>query len=181
MLPPIPHIHNPSRKHPHYNVMTGMFSFQNLNCKSAAYIRVLLRVLKMCHMSKLRSSINDVINQNRGSKPLICAYCLSNRFIPWKKNLRPRKGYLMASQRPIRRKPCSHANNFESLIAFRNTYIWGGGRDGGRRGGEGFSGCNMLVIFFLLFSFWFIPSLSLSLSLHLLPQLRKTRLHYTYA
>ena len=179
MLPPIPHIYNPSRKHPHYNVMTGMFSFQNLNCKSAAYIRVLLRVLKMCHMSKLRSSINDVINQNRGSKPLICAYCLSNRFIPGKKNLRPIKGYLMASQRPIRRKPCSHANNFESLIAFRNTYIWGGGRDGGRRGGEGFSGCNMLVIFFLLFSFWFIPSLSLSL--HLLPQLRKTRLHYTYA
>ena len=119
----------------------------------------------MCHVSKLSSSINDVINQNRGSKPLICAYCLSSRFITWKKNLRPRKGYLMASQRPIRRKPCSHANNFESLIAFRNTYIWGGGRDGGRRGGEGFSGCNMLVIFFLLFSFWFIPSISLCLSL----------------
>ena len=36
-------------------------------------------------MSKLSSSINDVINQNRGSKPLICAYCLSSRFITWKK------------------------------------------------------------------------------------------------
>ena len=161
MLPPIPHIYNPSRKHPHYNVMTGMFSFQNLNCKSAAYIRVLLRVLKMCHMSKLRSSINDVINQNRGSKPLICAYCLSNRFIPWKKNLRPRKGYLMASQRPIRRKPCSHANNFESLIAFRNTYIWGGARDGGR-----FQWMQHACDFFSLVLLLVYPiSLSLSLSL----------------
>ena len=179
MLPLTPHIYNPSRKHPHYNVMTGRFSFQNLNCKSAAYIpsTVLLevRVLKMCHMSKLSSSINDVINQNRSSRPLICAYCLSS-------NLRPRKGYLMASQRPIRRKPCSHANNFESLIAFRNTYIWGGGRNGGRRGGEGFSGCNMLVIFFSCFPSGLSHlSLSLSLSLHLLPQLRKTRVHYTYA
>ena len=32
----------------------------------------------------------------------------------------------MASERPIRRKPCLYANNFESLIAFRNTYVWGG-------------------------------------------------------
>ena len=38
MLSPTPHIYNPSRKHPHYNVVTGRFSFQNLNCKSAAYI-----------------------------------------------------------------------------------------------------------------------------------------------
>ena len=30
----------------------------------------------------------------------------------------------MVSERPIRRKICSHANNFESLIALRNTYVW---------------------------------------------------------
>ena len=41
----------------------------------------------------------------------------------------------MASERPIRRKPFSLANNLDSLIAFRNTYVLG---EGG--GGEGFSG-----------------------------------------
>ena len=60
----------------------------------------------------------------------------------------------MASERPIRRKPCSHTNNFESLIAFRNTYVWGGGGDGGKRDWgrfKWFSGCSMLtVIFFSL-------------------------------
>ena len=71
----------------------------------------------------------------------------------------------MASERPIRGKPCSHANNFESLIAFRNTYVLGGGGDGGKRGWERFkwfSGCNMLtVIFFSFVSFSFILFLSI--------------------
>ena len=70
---------------------------------------------------------------------------------------------LMASEGPIRRKPYSHANNFESLITFRNTYTLGGGGDGGRWGG-----CNMLVIFFsLVFLLVYPISLSLSLSLSL--------------
>ena len=81
----------------------------------------------------------------------------------------------MASERPIRRKPCSHANNFESLIAFRNTYVWGGGGDGGRRGWgrfQWFSGCNILtVIFFLFFFFLLVYPISLSLS----PQPRKKK------
>ena len=80
----------------------------------------------------------------------------------------------MASERPIRRKPCSHANNVESLIAFRNTYVWGGGGDGGKRGCgrfKWFSGCNMLTVIF--FSLFFSPSrlsyfsLSISFSLSL--------------
>ena len=79
----------------------------------------------------------------------------------------------MASERPIRRKPCSHANNFESLIAFRNTYVWGEGGDRGKRGWgrfKWFSGCNMLtVIFFSLFFSsrlsYFSLSISFSLSL----------------
>ena len=65
----------------------------------------------------------------------------------------------MVSERPIRRKPCSHANNFESLIAFRNTYVWGGGGDGGRRGWgrfQWFSGCNMLTVFIFFFYFFFL-------------------------
>ena len=74
----------------------------------------------------------------------------------------------MASERPIRRKPCSHANNFESLIAFRNTYVWGGGGDGGRRGWgrfQWFSGCNMLTVIFFLFFPSRLSYFSLSLSL----------------
>ena len=71
--------------------------------------------------------------KKRCSRSLICAYCLSSRFITWKKSS-TEKRILMASERPIRRKQCSHANNFESLIAFRITYVWGGGGDGGRRG-----------------------------------------------
>ena len=93
------------------------------------------------------------------------------------KNLRARKGYLMASERPIRRKPCSHANNFESLIAFRKTYVWGGGGDGGRRGWgrfQWFSGCNMLTVIF--FSLFFPSRLSyFSLSVSLSPQPRKKK------
>ena len=77
----------------------------------------------------------------------------------------------MASERPIRRKPCSHANNFESLIAFKNTYVWGGGGDGGKRGWgrfKWFSGCNMLTVFFsLFFSFSFILFLSIYILLSL--------------
>ena len=83
----------------------------------------------------------------------------------------------MASERPIRRKPCSHANNFESLIiAFRNrpTYVWGGGGDGGKRGWgrfKWFSGCHMLTVIFFLFFFpsrlsYFSLSISFSLSHH---------------
>ena len=93
----------------------------------------------------------------------------------------------MASERPIRRKPCSHANNFESLIAFRNTYVWGGGGEGGKRGWERFkwfSGCNMLtVIFFSLFFFpsrlsYFSLSISFSLSHHNKgKKKKKTRVH----
>ena len=60
----------------------------------------------------------------------------------------------MASERPIRRKPCSHANNFESLIAFRNTYVWGGGGDGGRQGGGRVQWMQHAYSdFFLFFSF----------------------------
>ena len=151
-----------------------MFSFQNLNCKSTAYIPC-TRVWKMCHMSKLRSSINDVINQNRGSRSLICAYCLSSGFITWKKIFDRQKGYLMVSERPIRRKPCSHANNFESLIAFRNTGEEAEMGEGGI--GEGFSSsvdatCLQWFYFFFFF-FVFFPSrlsyfsLSISLSLSL--------------
>ena len=85
----------------------------------------------------------------------------------------------MASERPIRRKPCSHANNFESLIAFRNTYVWGGGGDGGKRGWgrfKWFSGCNRLtVIFFSFFSFSFILFLSIYILLSLSPQQRKKK------
>ena len=87
----------------------------------------------------------------------------------------------MASERPIRRKPCSHANNFKSLIAFRNTYVWGGGGDGGRRGWgrfQWFSGCNMLTVIFSLFFllvYPISPYLSLSLSHH--NQGKKTRVH----
>ena len=75
----------------------------------------------------------------------------------------------MTSERPIRRKPCSHANNFESLIAFRNTYVWGGGGDGGKRGWgrfKWFSGCNMLTVIF--FSFFFTFSFILFLSIYIL-------------
>ena len=88
----------------------------------------------------------------------------------------------MASERPIRRKPCSHANNFESLIAFRNTYVWGGGGDGGRRGWgrfQWFSGCKMLtVIFFSFFPSrlsYFSLSIYLSLYLSLSSQPRKKK------
>ena len=94
----------------------------------------------------------------------------------------------MASERPIWRKPCSHANNFESLIAFRNTYIWGGSGDGGRRGWgrfQWFSGCNMLrVIFFSFypsrlsyFSLSLSPSLSLSHHNQGKKKKKKTRVH----
>ena len=84
----------------------------------------------------------------------------------------------MASERPIRRKPCSHANNFESLIAFRNTYVWGGGGDGGKRGWgrfKWFSGCNMLTVIFFSFFFFFsfILFLSIYILLSLSPQQRK--------
>ena len=82
----------------------------------------------------------------------------------------------MASERPIRRKPCSHANNFESLIAFRNrpTYVWGGGGDGGKRGWgrfKWFSGCHMLTVMF--FSFFFFL-LVYPISLYLYPSLSLT-------
>ena len=46
----------------------------------------------------------------------------------------------MASERPIRRKPCSHANNFESLIPFRNTMSGEEAGMGEGGVGEGFSG-----------------------------------------
>ena len=73
----------------------------------------------------------------------------------------------MASERPIRRKICSHVNNFESLIAFRNTYVWGGGGDGGKRGWgrfKWFSGCNMLTVIF--FSSFFLLVYPISLCLY---------------
>ena len=72
----------------------------------------------------------------------------------------------MASESPIRRKPCSHANNFESLIAFRNTYVWEGGGDGEKRGWgrfKWFSGCNMLTVIFFLFCFLLVYPISLYL------------------
>ena len=78
----------------------------------------------------------------------------------------------MVSERPIRRKLCSHANNLESLIAFRNTYVCGGSGDGGRWGWgrfQWFSGCNMLTVIFFLFFFSLLVypiSLSISLSHH---------------
>ena len=86
----------------------------------------------------------------------------------------------MVSERPIRRKPCSHANNFESLIAFRNTYVWGGGGDGGKRGWgkfKRFSGCNMLtvILFSFFFSFSFILFLSIYILLSLSPQQREKK------
>ena len=95
----------------------------------------------------------------------------------------------MAPERPIRRKPCSHAYNFESLIAFRNIYVWGGGRDGGRRGWgrfQWFSGCNMLTVIFFLFFFpsrlsYFSLPLSLSLSLSLTTTKKKKQKKNTHA